>query len=120
MGSQKVSRGGGVSWTVYFDETTGSLKMAERSFLKMHGQKPTASELEQIRAFLTMSKPQEVTRTVLMNRIRSRIRSEHHRKCWYLRFRKRRRRSGSMCIWRTPNYRRKRPNRSRSNGSTAS
>merc|ERR1712121_470675 len=58
--SQKVSRGGGVSWTVYFDETTGSLKMAERSFLKMHGQKPTASELGQIRAFLTMSKPQEV------------------------------------------------------------
>jgi len=58
--SQKVSRGGGVSWTVYFDETTGSLKMAERSFLKMHGQKPTASELEQIRAFLTMSKPEEV------------------------------------------------------------
>lgn len=49
-------RGGGASWTVYFDEARGSLKKAKRAFLKMHRREPTTLELEQIRSFLAVPK----------------------------------------------------------------
>jgi len=49
-------RGGGASWTVYFDEARGSLKKAKRAFLKMNNREPTTFELQQLRSFLAVPK----------------------------------------------------------------
>ena len=47
-------RGGGASWSVDFNEASGSLENAKRAFQKMHNREPTAFEQDQIRSFLAL------------------------------------------------------------------
>jgi len=49
-----ASGGGGASWSVAFDESSGSLENAKRAFQRMHNREPTSFEQEQIRSFLAV------------------------------------------------------------------
>merc|ERR1719310_646339 len=52
--------GGGASWSVYYDETSGSLENAVKSFVQFHQRQPSHSELQQIRSFLSLPNTEKV------------------------------------------------------------
>jgi len=67
--------GGGASWSVYYDETSGSLENALRSFVQFHQRQPSSSEVDQIRSFLSLptSEPVEEETVELEARCPSKV-----------------------------------------------
>jgi len=52
--------GGGASWSVYYDETSGSLENAVKSFVQFHQRQPSNSEVQQIRSFLSLPDTEKI------------------------------------------------------------